>query len=311
MTPTSHRATGSTSWRASATSSLARDLGSTPSSRSFRSTSCANCDPTGSNSSWQDEPRATLPNGNTTGFGVSSDLDGLSQAYVQRFRLLVVRRSPSAGRPPSNFTLAYNGRFYEVWRRSGPAPPQHVGLGTPLEPGGVASCAAIRQLSGQGTRLAYVERPLLPILLPASDHYPRYWHPDPSDPSSLVPVGAGALTGDVDLQQAGQYRIWVQGSFARALAVSVDGRRVGSVSRGLNGRGQFAAAGQVTLPAGRHKIRLVRAGGGLYPGDGSRDQRIGPIVLDPASDTRTVRELPASRWRDLCGRRLDWVEAIR
>jgi hypothetical protein len=34
-------------------------------------------------------------------------------------------------------------------------------------------------------------------------------------------------------------------------------------------------------------------------------------VLDPVSDARAVRQLPASGWRQLCGKRLDWVEALR
>jgi hypothetical protein len=119
------------------------------------------------------------------------------------------------------------------------------------------------------------------------------------------------VNGTIDVARPGSYTVWVRGSFGRAVTVRIDGRRVGVVHRDLNPRGEGAVAGRVTLGAGRHAIQIVRSGGSLYPGDGSRDQRIGPVVLSPSTDTRTVRQLPASRWRDLCGRRLDWVEALR
>jgi len=83
------------------------------------------------------------------------------------------------------------------------------------------------------------------------------------------------------------------------------------VGRGLNPRGQFALAGTVSLGAGSHTIQLVRQGGSLYPGDGGRDGILGPVVLDPAGDNRVVKRIPASGWRQLCGRRLDWIESVR
>jgi hypothetical protein len=58
-------------------------------------------------------------------------------------------------------------------------------------------------------------------------------------------------------------------------------------------------------------MTLTRPTGSLFPGDGGRNRLIGPVVLDPATDARVVRTLPSSRYRELCGKRLDWVEAIR
>ncbi len=45
------------------------------------------------------------------------DIDELPHGYVQRYRTLVVRRGPSASRPPSNYALVARGRHYETWRR--------------------------------------------------------------------------------------------------------------------------------------------------------------------------------------------------
>jgi hypothetical protein len=92
----------------------------------------------------------------------------------------------------------------------------------------------------------------------------------------------------------------------------VDGHRVGTVQHELNPRGQYLEAGAIALSPGRHTITALRPGRLLfYPGDGGRNRLLGPIVLDPASDTRTIRRLPISQWRSLCGKSLDWVEAIR
>jgi hypothetical protein len=104
--------------------------------------------------------------------------------------------------------------------------------------------------------------------------------------------------------------VWAQGSFSRGIAVFLAGRRVGTAQNELNPRGESALVGTVELTAGRHTMQLERHAGSLAPGDGAAE-RLGPIVLQPASDSQPVQTLPSSRWRELCGRRLDWVEALR
>jgi hypothetical protein len=269
-------------------------------------------DPTGSNDSWQDPPLAKSPAGTLTRFGFSSSIDGLALDYVERFRTLVLRRSGSASRPPSDYRLAYSGGYYDVWQKTAGHVVAHLSLGNALDPAAVPKCSQVKALTGDGgDRLAYVERPPLPVLLPSQTQHPPYWHPDGADPTNVRAVGAGTLSGAIDVTQPGRYVIWVQGSFDRGFTVVVDGRRVGTLRDQLNPRGQFASAGAVTLAPGRHAIALVRGAGDLRPGDGGRNRLLGPIVLDPASDTPVVRQVPLSRWRDLCGKRLDWVEAIR
>jgi hypothetical protein len=268
-------------------------------------------DPSGSNESWQDPPGATLAAGGAPRFGFSSDIDELSNSYVEHFRTLVLRRSGSASRPPSNYRRVYIGRFYNVWRRVGPPPVRHMSLGTALQPAGVPSCAQLKTLSHSGGRLAYVERPQLPVMMPGQAQHPAAWAPDGTDPTNLRPYGPGTLTGRLTVTQPGRYQVWVQGSFGRRITVYVDNERVGAISAQLNGRGQFASPGGAGLSPGRHTIRLVRPSGSLYPGDGGRNRLLGPVVLDPASDSRAVHQLPASDWRSLCGRHLDWVESLR
>jgi hypothetical protein len=271
-------------------------------------------DPSGSDESWQDEPRGYQVNGAPTRYPYSTDIDQLAAAYVQHFRTLVLRRSGSASRPPSNYRLAYTGTYYTVWQKSAPSSTvvRHVPLGDPFQPGGVPPCTAVKALAGAGgSQLAYVPAPKLPVMFSADAHHPSFWTKDPADPTNLRPYGAGTITGSLAVTAPARYAVWVQGSFSRKLTVFIDGHRVGKVEDELNPRGQFALAGDVVLQPGRHTVLLVRPRGNLSPGDGGRDRLIGPVVLDPAGDNRAVRKLPNSAWRQLCGRQLDWMESVR
>jgi hypothetical protein len=64
------------------------------------------------------------------------------------------------------------------------------------------------------------------------------------------------------------------------------------------------------LSAGRHELELRFEAADLHPGSGGRVEPAGPLVLSRAEpgDARLLR-LPADRAQELCGRRLDWVEA--
>jgi hypothetical protein len=234
---------------------------------------------------------------------------------VQRFRTLVLRRAGNATRPPSDYRLVYSGRFYEVWQKQAtPTVVAHLALGDRVQPTGVPRCSDVKALSKVGgTTLNYVERPELPVLEPTQAKHPSTWVPDPADPTNLIASGGGGtLTGTVQIDQPSRYTVWVQGSFDRGFSVLVDGHRVGVVQHELNPRGQYAAAGQIQLSPGPHTITLVRPAKRLLdPGDGGLNRQLGPIVLDPAFDSRAIHQLPISDWRQLCGKRLDWVEAIK
>jgi hypothetical protein len=269
-------------------------------------------DPSGSDEAWQDSPRGFHVDGSPATFGYSSEIDALAPAYVQHFKTLVLRRSPSASRPPSNYRLAYRGTYYDVWTKAGPPPVKHLALGDQFQPAAVPACTAVRKLSqAGGSQLAYVERPRLPFMSVTEARHPSAWHVDGGDPNSLRPVGAGTVSGSLTVDRPGSYAVWVQGSFGRPFTVIVDGHKVGQVKHELNPRGQFALAGDVNLAPGRHSVVLVRPGGNLYPGDGGRNRLLGPVVLDPAGDVPAVHRIPASDWRELCERRLDWIESVR
>jgi hypothetical protein len=274
-------------------------------------------DPEGSSEGWQRRLRP-LRNGQFVQFGFSYDLDQFTLGYVRYYRTIVLRRSPSLSRPPSTYRRTFFARFYEVWQRpTSPRRPvlEHLPLGGGLDPGAAAPCSAVRALAARARAkdglLAYVQRVPVLAVIPTKTAYPGRWAIDPADGSSLYAVGPGKIEDSVLARRAGAYAVWVQGSFSRGERVFVDGRRLGSTANQLNGRGQYAYVGTVNLSRGRHVIRLLRGGGNLWPGSGA-PERVGPIVLESRGvDSERVHYLAPSRYRALCGKWLDWVEAVR
>ncbi|MGB2875123.1 MAG: hypothetical protein WBB76_06570 [Gaiellaceae bacterium] len=232
----------------------------------------------------------------------SADIDRFRLADVLVYRTLVLRRGPAASRPPSVYRLLWSGRYYEVWQR--PVTPartivEHLPLGNVDQAAAVPRCADVLRLARLGGSLATATRPeAIPLVSPP--------------PSGNVAVR-------VDVPAAGRYTAWLGGDWFGLASVSADGRRVGSRRGDLNWPGNYTDLGTVPLSAGPHVITLTYVTGGWHPGSGETrveglygPYRLGPLVLAPADNRRdSVETIPASRARSLCGRRLDWVEAVR
>jgi hypothetical protein len=240
------------------------------------------------------------------------DIDEYRPDYVSQFKTLVARRSPSASRPPGNYELTYRNRYYEVWRESGrPAPEEHLGAYTNNRAAAVLPCSAVRKLgaraerSGDDLRVAVrTEEPQLdPLVAPRTSAWPLY----SVLPGNVVPLTPGEIEGDVDVR-GGRYRVWVRGSFGRAVHVSVDGREIGAAG-GVNSPRQWHLVGSARLSPGSHRVALRRGGGTPKPGDGFVGY-LGPVAFEPTA-RQPVVEMPAARARELCGRRMDWIERVR
>jgi hypothetical protein len=247
------------------------------------------------------------------------DINQVAPSYLQQYRLLVLRRSPIASRPPANFRRVYSTPSYDVWER-GPAPTvlEHLPIArATTEAGGLASCAAVRSVAARaaalGARLAYVERARTPSLIPTRAQRPPDWGEVSGDPDALIQRGKpGDVRGSVVVTAPGQYRVWLEGTFDRALPIYVGGRRVGRAGpRELGPPGSFVRVGEIGLPAGPVRIRIVRRGNNLEPADGGTNRFVGPLVLDPVADARRLRYLAPRDAGTLCGRRLDWLEIVR
>jgi hypothetical protein len=237
------------------------------------------------------------------------DLDVMVLPYVEQFPLVILRRSAVASRPPANYTRAFTGRYYEVWRRGGGAKVvEHLPLGGPQDAGAVPRCRTVRRLArsaGERGRLVGAELPK-PVALPVRrmTPFPRGWAVTPD--KRIAPSGQGR-TGSTFTSGEGSFQIWFRGSFGRGATVYVDGRKVGK-ALSIQTPQQMAHVGALTLEPGRHRLEIVRGGGSLKPGNG-QDEVYDTVFVAPDAPERLLT-IRASRAGGMCGRHLDWIEAI-
>jgi hypothetical protein len=246
--------------------------------------------------------------------GAYADLDDFQLDAVLVYRSLVLRRSPSESRPPSVYRLVWRGRFYEVWQRPQQgtrAILEHLPLGDAVDPAAAPKCAEVLRLArsaAAGGELAAVERPA-PIVVDLSQGAePVGWAP--SAPFGVVPAGGGTLDTSVRVSTAGRYGFWLGGSFRDRLELLVDGRHVATARNHLNYGGQYTPFGAADLVPGDHTITLRYHGPDLEPGSGGQQFAMGPLVLSTATADLPVTRVAPSAARSLCGKNLDWVEAL-
>jgi hypothetical protein len=250
------------------------------------------------------------------------DMDDLTLSYVESVPYVILRRGPQTSRPPANFRLERRGTYYDVWRRSadGPRVIDHVPLGpdvlhqaAPIERGAARSLA--RRAQRLGARIAFVPRERPPVFLATRVPRPLRWIGFGNFPEGLLSEGPADISAPIRVARTGRYNVWVEGSFARRMVISLDERPLQRTPAGLNNPGAYVSLGTVSLRRGAHKLSIRQSGGTLAPGTGgylSSLRHIGPIYLDPVANERyAVREVAPDRWRELVGVRSDWLEIIR
>jgi hypothetical protein len=247
-----------------------------------------------------------LRDGSTAAKGEYVDVDRVRLDDLLVYRTLVLRRSPTESRPPSPYRLAWAGRWYDVWTRTpGPALAEHSPLGNVLEPGGRAPCATVDRLAALGGVVAY-PRPVNLVWALDGPSLPGGWRAQPG--GAVIPTRAGTVTVAMHIPRRDRYAIWLGGSIRGRVTVTIDGRRVGAIERQLQNAGQWLRLGTNTIGAGTHRLSLSVSLGSLSPGTGGGLFPLGPLLLQP---DRPTRLLAPRTPRALCGRTLDWVEALR
>jgi hypothetical protein len=249
--------------------------------------------------------------------GDSADLDSFQLEAILVYKTLVQRTSPVASRPPSIYRLLEQGRWYDVWQRDDDQPEliEHLSLGSPLDPAAVPSCGEVLRLAERARRaggvLATVSRPGAPIVLDVTQgSAPARWKHDPDLPGTLVPHGGGTLRFEVTVPTGGRYDLWLGGSFRRTATVHVDGQPVGSVTHLLNNDEQFTPLGARQMVRGSHTVELDYGGSRLAPGAGGLPFALGPLVLSTTTSDLPITYVQPGDASSLCGKRLDWVEAM-
>ena len=247
----------------------------------------------------------------------TADIDEFQLASVLVYRNLVLRRSPTGSRPPSLYRRIWSGRYYDVWQRpqgENGKIAEHLSLGSSLEPAAVPNCGQVlrlARLAGPAGLVASVSRPN-PIVRELSQvQHPAGWTGDPSDASVLYPQHTGTMQFAMLVPSSARYGVWIGGAFRGRLEIWIDGKLVDSRRNDLSHAGQWVPMGDALVPAGSHQVKLDYKTGGLHPGSDGEAFPLGPFALAPETVNTPVSYLPARRSSSLCGKRLDWVEALR
>jgi hypothetical protein len=243
-----------------------------------------------------------LRDGRVLGKAEFADIDQFDLGGLLAYRTLVLRRSPLASRPPSAFRAVWEGRYYEIWQRSDERQRilEHVPLGDAGAPAAVPSCAQIltvaRRAGPSGLVAAVLRSRPLVIELAGGGR--------------IFPDDSVSIARTVDVPVAGSYGAWVGSEFRGRLTVALNGEAVGEARHQLKPE-QFTLIEERQIRSGSQTIGLDYGGPDLRPGSGGRPWfGLGPLVLSRSTAERPVLYVPARGARSLCGRSLDWVEAI-
>jgi hypothetical protein len=265
-----------------------------------------------------------------------ADLDSFPLATLEAYPSIVTRRSPAESRPPSNYRLAWQGDYYDLWQRDeDPAatPLAHIPLGESVSipfcgaaenaetrpacsvnPVAVPSCAQVRELAGRAELknadlLAY-SRPE-PVVARADETlWPGAWFYDPAS-HTLTANTPGKLVSHIAVADTQRYELWLGGSFSRGFEVGVDGSELGDVKDELSSLGGYIHVGDPYLTAGVHTFTVTYPHSDLTPGSGDNTSTsLSAISLQPQRPPGRMIRVSPERADELCGQPLDWIEIV-
>jgi hypothetical protein len=248
-------------------------------------------------------------------YGHYFDLDQELLSFVERYPIIVTRRSPSASRPPANYRLVYQNRYYLGWRRSPrPLVLRHLPEQSLYSSSSTVTCGSLRSLvahAPSGTQLAIAVAPEVSWFEPLYARDRSFgWGIVPGQTGAIIANTPGHASGVVHVAGNARYAVWVQGDFPRPVKVQVDGATIGSAS-GANTPGQWFHVTTLDLGPGRHELRISKPAGRRHFGPGEWGAGIIGAVALQREGGEQLRILPVSSWRTLCGATVDWVELIR
>lgn len=258
-----------------------------------------------------------LRNGTPLPKGEYADIDLFQLDGILVYRTLVLVHTPSASRPPSAYRRVWSGRYYDVWQRPEVSPTrilEHVPLGDDLQPAAVPPCATVLRLgqlaATRNGRIDAVMRPAVIVVNLDSATLPPSWLILSDSPGAVYPSASGTLEATIRVPSPGRYEFALAGSFRRLLEISVDGQRLATAQNHLNNPGVDTPFGGIDLTAGQHGVAIRSRAADLSPGSGGPALALGPLIVSLPTAGLRVTSVQPDAAQSLCGKRLDWIEAV-
>lgn len=241
------------------------------------------------------------------------DLQRAKPSAVARYRLIVTQPDPLASRPPAAYQLLWHGTYYEVWGRRPSA--RTADLAVSLQGAHRVSCRVVSRIARRArARRADLVADTYPHVIPLRLNRVRLPHRWTRSGPELLINTPGTLSTRFRLRHAGRYRLWLSGEMMPALRVRIDGHLVGSIGDQISGNGDSPdpmVPIRVALAAGQHSLTITRTRFSLAPGNGGTAYLEGGFLTRADAGGRQRLETVApSHWHQLCGQRLDWIEAV-
>jgi hypothetical protein len=253
-----------------------------------------------------------LRDGSSLPKGATADTNSLALGSLLIYRTLVLRTSPLASRPPAPFVRTFAGRYYDVWQRpAAGSPPILNDLALGAGAGDVPNCAAVTRLAATPGVAALAAAPapsVAAVTIALASLGASPWPPGGGAGQVALTRPASVAT-TIDVPAAGRYAVWIAGSVTGPISVTIDAAPFGRLRNQLQYAGQYALIGSGSLAAGRHTVRLVYHGSDWRPGSAGMPI-VGPLVIASAAQPSGLLRVAPSAARQLCGRRLYWVEAL-
>ncbi|HEY8501894.1 MAG TPA: hypothetical protein VIL21_04365, partial [Solirubrobacterales bacterium] len=126
-----------------------------------------------------------------------------------------------------------------------------------------------------------------------------------------TPNSDGTASGPFEVSEGGTFGIWLGGSSRGDVKIEINGEEVASGGPTLDHNDEYRQLGEVELEPGRYTISLTYTDNPLAPGSGGAPFGIGPLILSTTTAADAEVEIVyTTEAASLCGRPLDWVEAL-
>ncbi len=254
-----------------------------------------------------------MSDGNQVPKGFAADISLFDSATINNYKLLVLRKSPVASRPPLNYSLAWSGLHYEVWKQMPNAPiiKSMLSLGNNFTPSSVPACQDVMSFLAKrvkGDRIFAVIRNRTYLISFSNGDLPSTWIPINASIGAVDRTGPGGFSRTFSVDETGLYDLSLAGSFPGKLSLLIDGDQVYSGNSVFEGNPTLTnTLTKVHISAGQHVLTLIYTSPILMSGS-DVSYRFGPIFLSTqfAGDAK-VKQISISQIPQLCTENLDWI----